>query len=333
MATNKRLKPVNNSKRKPSKSNKTRYDGNRGTKVSYFSAQFHQAKASLVELWHRPLGNLLTLAVVSMSLAMPACLYLLSKNVAFVATHVATPSQISVFIEPKTPEARIMVLKDSIESDPQVETVEYISSQQGLNDLSQDAGFEQALSLLDQFSLPGVLVIQPAVESSTEIKALADVFRQESNVSDVRLDEDWLSRLDAMKNLVGLVVMSLSSLMLVAVFLIIGNTLRFNVLAHKEEIQTMKLIGATDAFILRPYLYSGMWLGLIGSAAAWFFTALLTLLLNSAVIDLAKLYDSRFRLIGLSWDETLILLMVGTMIGCFAARVSAQRHLREIEPV
>lgn len=332
MATN-RLKSVNTSKRKPVKSSKASHGGNRSSKVSYLGAHYHQAKASLMELWHRPLGNLLTLAVVSMSLAMPACLYLLSKNVAFVATHVATPSQISVFIEPKTPEARIMVLKDSIESHQQVEAVEYISSQQGLNDLSQDAGFEQALSLLDQFSLPGVLVIQPAVERSTDIRALADVFRQESNVSDVRLDEDWLSRLDAMKNLVALVVVSLSSLMLMAVFLIIGNTLRFNVLAHKEEIQTMKLIGATDIYILRPYLYSGMWFGLLGSAAAWFFTALLTLLLNGAVVDLAKLYDSRFRLLGLSWDETLLLLMVGTMIGCVAARVSAQRHLREIEPV
>jgi cell division transport system permease protein len=326
MATNK-PKSVNALKKKPVKSVP------RSAKASYFGSHYHQAKASLIELWHRPLGNLLTLAVVSMSLAMPACLYLLSKNVAFVATHVATPSQISVFIEPETPEARIMVLKDSFESNQQVETVKYISSQQGLDDLSQDAGFDQALSLLDKFSLPGVLVIKPAIEGTKEVKALADVFRSESNVSDVRLDEDWLSRLDAMKNLVSLVVISLSSLMLSAVFLIIGNTLRFNVLAHKDEIQTMKLIGATDVFILRPYLYSGMWLGLIGATVAWIFTAILTLLLNSAVADLAKLYDSRFRLLGLSWDETLLLLMVGTVIGCIAARFSAQRHLREIEPV
>lgn len=93
--------------------------------------------------------------------------------------------------------------------------------------------------------------------------------------------------------------------------MIVGNTLRFNVQANKEEIQTMKLIGATDAYILRPYLYSGMWFGLLGAVAAWLLTALMTILLNGAVEALAQLYDSRFRLIGLGWDESLLLLMLG----------------------
>ncbi len=307
--------------------------GHRTPRIGFFRIHLNQAKASFLELWHRPLGNILTLAVISMSLAMPASLYLLSKNVAFVATHVATPSQISVFLTPGIPEARIMILKDGLESNPQVKAVKYISSQQGIDDLSQDAGFEQAISLLDQFSLPGVLVVQPAVDNKQLINALAQTIRSESEVTDVRLDEDWLSRLDAMKKLVGLVVISLSALMLTAVFLIIGNTLRFNVLEHKPEIQTMKLIGATDTYILRPYLYEGMWLGLIGSSVAWLLSALLTLLLNNAVAELAQLYDSQFRLLGLGWDETLLLMMVGTLIGCVAARVAAQRHLKEIEPI
>lgn len=115
--------------------------------------------------------------------------------------------------------------------------------------------------------------------------------------------------------------------------MIIGNTLRFNVQANKDEIQTMKLIGATDSYILRPYLYSGMWLGLLGSLSAWLLTALVTIILNGAVAELATLYDSRFRLIGLNWDESLLLLMLGTLLGCLAARLSAQRHLKEIEPL
>lgn len=317
-----------------SKENKrTKEKAVRKPKVGFFQVHYCQAKASLIELWHRPLGHVLTLAVISMALAMPASLYLLSKNVAFVATHVATPAQVSVFIQAETPEARIMILKDELETNPQVAEVTYISSQQGLEQLSQDAGFDQAISLLDQYSLPGVLVVKPAADNQSQIKALAAQIRAESDVTDVRLDEDWLSRLDAMKKLVGLVVISLSSLMLAAVFLIIGNTLRFNVLEHKEEIQTMKLIGATDTFILRPYLYAGMWLGLVGSAIAWLLTAGLTLLLNQAVAELATLYDSRFRLLGLSWDETLLLLMIGAFIGCIAARLSAQRHLKEIEPI
>ncbi|MGC9494337.1 FtsX-like permease family protein, partial [Vibrio genomosp. F10] len=99
------------------------------------------------------------------------------------------------------------------------------------------------------------------------------------------------------------------------------------------EIQTMKLIGATNSFILRPYVYSGMWFGLLGALCAWILTALITILLNGTVEDLAMLYDSHFRLIGLSWDESLLLIILGLILGCAAAKVSAQRHLKEIEPV
>ncbi|CAM3030017.1 permease-like cell division protein FtsX [Vibrio ordalii] len=300
---------------------------------SFFSIHFKQAKTSFSILWLRPLGNVLTLAVISMALAMPACLYLLSKNIASAANNVTSPAQISVYLHERTPEARIMVLKDELESLADIASVEYISSQQGLDDLSQYAGFEQAISLLDDYALPGVLIVTPQAEQQEQIKALVKNIQAEQDVTDVRLDEDWLARLNAIRTLAAIIVVSLSILMLGAVFLIVGNTLRFNVQANKEEIQTMKLIGATDRYILRPYLYSGMWFGLLGAFAAWLLTAFVTILLNGAVEDLALLYDSRFRLIGLSWDESLLLLMLGTFLGCVAAKLSAQRHLKEIEPV
>lgn len=299
----------------------------------FFSVHVKQAKASFSALWQRPLGNILTLAVVSIALAMPACLYLLGKNVAGAAEDVASPSQVSAYLVEGMPDARVMVLKDEIETWPLVKEVEYISPQQGLSDLSQYAGFDKALSLLSGYALPGVLVITPDSELKSDIQSIAKEVREQQDVTDVRLDEDWLARLDAIKTLASIIVITLTVLMLGAVFLIVGNTLRFNVLANKEEIQTMKLIGATDGFILRPYLYTGMWFGVLGAVIAWFVTALVTIVMNSAVEDLAALYDSQFRLIGLSWDESLLLIITGSLLGCIAARISAQRHLKEIEPV
>ncbi|MFS1464130.1 permease-like cell division protein FtsX [Vibrio lentus] len=322
MAANKRIKK--------SQSNRAT---NRAASDGFFVVHWKQAKSSFSQMWQRPIGNLLTLAVISMALAMPACLYLLGKNVGEVAKDVTSPSQISAYVEDGIPEPRVIVLKDEIEGWDQVELVEYISPQQGLADLSKYSGFDDALTILDDYSLPGVLVITPSVHNDTQIKELANKVKKQELVTDVRLDEDWLARLDAIKALAAVIVITLTVLMLGAVFLIIGNTLRFNVLAHKEEIQTMKLIGATDSFILRPYLYSGMWFGVLGAICAWVMTALITVLLNSAVDDLAQLYDSHFRLIGLSWDESLLLLIVGTLLGSVAAKLSAQRHLKEIEPV
>jgi cell division transport system permease protein len=322
MGTNKRNKNANASRAK-----------NRVKKDSFFTVHFKQARLSLAEFWQRPLGNILTLAVISMALAMPSALYLLGKNISAASTNVTSPSQVSAYIEERTPEARIMVLKDELETSLDVAKVEYISPQQGLDDLSQYSGFEQALSLLDDYALPGVLVITPSKDDKQAIKRLAERVANEEGITDVRLDEDWLTRLDAIKNLVSGIVITLSVLMLGSVFLIVGNTLRFNVLANKEEIQTMKLIGATNSYILRPYLYSGMWFGLLGAITAWVLTAVITVLLNSSVEKLALLYDSHFRLVGLSWDESLLLVMLGTFLGCLAAKVSAQRHLKEIEPV
>ncbi|WP_104028661.1 permease-like cell division protein FtsX [Vibrio jasicida] len=299
----------------------------------FFSVHIKQAKSSFGALWRRPLGNILTLAVISMALAMPACLYLLGKNVAGAAQDVASPSQVSAYLVEGMPDARVMVLKDQIETWPSVKEVEYISPQQGLSDLSQYAGFDQALSLLSGYALPGVLVITPDSEQKSVIQSLAKQVREQQDVTDVRLDEDWLARLDAIKTLAGIIVITLTVLMLGAVFLIVGNTLRFNVLANKEEIQTMKLIGATDSFILRPYLYTGMWFGVLGATIAWLVTALITVVMNNAVEQLASLYDSQFRLIGLNWDESLLLIITGSLLGCIAARFSAQRHLKEIEPV
>lgn len=319
-----------NSRSKNAKASRTK---NRVKKDSFFAVHFKQAKASLSEFWQRPMGNILTLAVISMALAMPSALYLLGKNISAASSNVTSPSQVSAYIKEHTPEARIMVLKDQIESMSEVAKVNYISPQQGLDDLSQYSGFDHALSLLDDYALPGVLVITPSQDDNQMIKQLAQRVGKEEGITDVRLDEDWLARLDAIKTLVSGIVITLSLLMLASVFLIVGNTLRFNVLANKDEIQTMKLIGATNSYILRPYLYSGMWFGLLGAVSAWVLTAVITVLLNSSVEKLALLYDSHFRLVGLSWDESLLLVMLGTFLGCLAAKVSAQRHLKEIEPV
>jgi len=315
------------------KRNSKSKDRKRVKKDRFLTIHCKQAKQSFFDLWKRPFGNILTIAVISMALAMPASLYLLSKNIAVAANNVAKSSQINVYLKESTPEARVMVVKDEIERMDGVISVQYISPKEGLDELSKESGFEQSISLLDDFSLPSVLVVSPEGTEKQAITSLAQQIRTKESVTDVRMDEDWLTRLDALKNLATIVVISLSCLMFAAVFLILGNTLRFNVLENKNEIQTMKLIGATDSFILRPYLYSGMWFGCIGGFVAWILTAILTILMDNAVNQLAKLYDSHYRLLGLSWDESLILLMMGTLIGCIAAKLSAQRHLKEIEPI
>ncbi|GAB7218778.1 permease-like cell division protein FtsX [Vibrio comitans] len=302
-------------------------------KIGYFRSHYLVAKGSLSDIAQRPLGNLFTLAVIAIVLALPSSLYVVAKNILEAAEQVSQPAAVSAYLQEGTPEARIMLIKDQLEGDEAIASVEYISSQQGLQDLSSHSGFNDAISLLDDYALPALLVIHPAQASDTTQQHILDLANAVEVFTDVRVDQDWLQRFDAIKALSSALALALACMMLVAVVLIIGNTMRFNVLARKEEIQVMKFLGATNSFILRPYLYTGMWFGLLGSLFAWLITLALALFLGSTVQSVASLYDSSFSLSPLSFDESLILLLIGSFLGLFAAQASARRHLSEIEPV
>ncbi len=300
---------------------------------SFFRLHITTAKQSLVNLIQRPLGNLLTLLVITLSLMIPTSLYVVGKNTANLASNVASPSNLNVYLSEGSAEARIMLLKDQIESIELVESVEYISAQQGIAELSEYTGFNDALSLLDGYALPAVLVVTPLSDNTEEVRQLTTKLSELDGVSDVQLNEDWLERFSALRSLSNIVSISIAILLLLAVVLIVGNTIRFSVLSHKEEIQVMKLIGATDSYIMRPYLYSGIWYGFMSAMLTWLLTATMVMILGQAVASLTLVFDSPFRLVGLNWDESLILLLLGSFLGLLAANISTRRHLKEIEPV
>ncbi|PSV79007.1 cell division protein FtsX [Photobacterium damselae subsp. piscicida] len=287
------------------------------------------------DMFRRPLGNILTLLVLAFALTLPATFYLLAKNVTIVAQSWQNPTQLTLYLQNSVPEAQAKTFADELKGWPEVETVEFISPQQGLEEFRQNAGFAKAIALLDSNPLPSVVIIKPKPQwqSNEQAQVLATKLRDQQQVSEVRLDSDWLQRLAAIKDLAVTLALVMSGLMLFAVFLIVGNTLRLQVLSHKDEIQVMKMVGATNSYILRPYLYVGVWYGLIASVIAIGLTFAITLLLDQAVATLANLYASHYRLISLGWDEMLILIMSAAFLGLLAARLSAGRHLREIEPV
>ncbi|KLV05748.1 MULTISPECIES: permease-like cell division protein FtsX [Photobacterium] len=303
--------------------------------TGFFAVHKQQCKQALTDMMRRPLGNFLTLAVLAFALTLPTTFYLFAKNLVLVGQAWQNPTQLTLYLSPASKGTAAENLRDELAKWPEIASVDYISPQQGMEEFRQQAGFEQALSLLDDNPLPGVLVVEPGAQWQQPEQAtqLASRLRSQAMIDEVRLDSDWLQRLVAIKQLVVTLAMVISGLMLMAVFLIVGNTLRLQVLNQRDEVQVMKLVGATDSFILRPFLYTGVWYGVIGGAVACLLTLVITLLLDSAVTSLAGLYDSRFRLVGLGWDESLILLMLAAFLGLLAARLSAARHLKEIEPV
>ncbi|WP_028025786.1 permease-like cell division protein FtsX [Enterovibrio calviensis] len=300
--------------------------------ANFLTLHKQQCGQALKDLLARPTGNLLTVLALAFSLALPVTLYMLAKNVVEVSSQWQAPNQLTVYLD-EMPEDRAASLSNELLQWSEIGTAAYISPDQGLSELRQIQGFDEAVSLLDDNPLPGVIVVTPNSDDAAGVTALASKLRAESGIEEVRLDSDWLQRLAAIESLVLTLTWVFSGLMLMAVFLIVGNTLRLQVLNQKQEIQVMKLVGATDSYILRPYLYTGVWLALSGAVVAWIVATVNGLLLDAAVAKLATLYSSGFRLSGLGLDETLILFMVAGLIGLLAARLAAGKHLRDIEPV
>ncbi|MBE1276073.1 permease-like cell division protein FtsX [Enterovibrio baiacu] len=301
--------------------------------ANFMTLHKQQGGQALRDLLAKPLGNALTVLALAFSLALPATLFMLAKNVVAVTEEWQVPNQLTVYVNQGASDAVAETLYDELSQWQEIGGTEFISPEQGLTQLRQIQGFDEAISLLDDNPLPAVIVVTPANDDAASATALAAKLRAESAVEEVRLDSDWLQRLSAIESLVLTLTVVFSGLMLMAVFLIIGNTLRLQVLNQKAEIQVLKLVGATDSYIQRPYLYTGVWLGLAGAIVAWIVTLINGLLLDTAVAKLATLYSSGFRLSGLRIDEGLILLMITGLIGLLAARLAAGKHLREIEPV
>lgn len=297
-----------------------------------FGLHRKQSRDAFRELTARPLGNLLTILVLALSLSLPTTFFLLTKNVIAIKSDLKVPNQLTVFLNDMSAK-KAEAFSKGLEGWPNIARAEYISPDQGLIELREMQGFAEAVNIIDENPLPAVVIVTPTQEGVAFSNQLAQELRDKKEIEEVRLDRDWLERLDAIESLALMLSTIFSVLMLMAASLIIGNTLRLQVLNHKEQIQVMKLVGATDSFILRPYVYMGMWLAIGGALLAWIVTFSISMLLDTAVVKLAVLYGSNFRLNGLGFDETFLLFLIAGLIGVSAARLAAGKHLIEIEPV
>ncbi|MBO1519614.1 permease-like cell division protein FtsX [Oceanisphaera pacifica] len=302
--------------------------------VMYGTDHIRQLFTSLGELWRTPLSSLMTIAVLGVSLALPASFYVLLKNAESVSAVWQSKAQISLYLQQETTEQQVTELQAHLAALPEIDKVTYISAEQGLADFKGAAGFAEALDLLAENPLPAVFIVGLSeVGRSPEAaeQLLADI-KAEPIVETARLDMAWLARLSGIVDLLRQAVVGMASLLLAGVLLVVGNTLRLNILNSRYEIEVMKLVGATDRFIQRPFLYVGLWYGIIGGLLAWWLTLVMVFWLSHKVSALADLYQSDFNLLGLGVEESVLLVVTGTLLSLLASGFSVRRHIRAIEP-
>ncbi len=302
--------------------------------MMFWVRHLQQCIASLGELWRTPASSLLTIAVIGVCLALPSSFYLATKNIQQLTNYWKSDSQISLFLKQDiTPQQRD-ALQQNVASMEQVASVELVTKQQGLAEFQQASGFEDVLDLLPENPLPDVLLVKPSADfnSADAAKILLESLQQHRLVEEGRLDVEWLERLDTMVSMFQQAAWLLILLLLTAVALIISNTLRLNILNRRNEIEVMKLVGATDAFIQRPFLYTGFWFGIVGGLIAWVLGNILLIWTEYALQQVGLLYQQEIYLAGLDFQEFALLMLFATLLGLVASWFSVHRHIKEIEP-
>ncbi|MEM6640162.1 MAG: permease-like cell division protein FtsX [Pseudomonadota bacterium] len=301
---------------------------------NYFSHHAQVLISSLGRLWRQPFASVMTLLVIGVALALPAVLHLLVQNARAATGQWDSVLDVSVYLSIEQTTQQGEALAGTLRKRDDVARIDVIAADQALADFRTYSGFGNALDALTDNPLPVTLVVTPADDHRDDLSlaALADEIRGFDGVDLVQLDTAWVKRFHAILDMIRRGVWLAGVLLAVAVLVIIGNTIRMEILNRREEIEIVKLVGASDGFIRRPFLYSGLWYGLGGGIMASLITVVIGMLLAGPVHQLAGHYGSAFRLLGLGGPALVLLVGGGAALGLLGSWIAATRHMRRIEP-
>jgi cell division transport system permease protein len=301
---------------------------------AYFARHAQVLVGSLGRIMRQPFATLMTMGVIAVALALPLFLSLLLQNARIATGNWNEAYDLSVYMDKKASSGRAQSLAKQLRQRGDVAAVRIITADQALAEFRNDSGFGKALDALSDNPLPDTLVVTPTLTASTPqgTETLKGAIAGLSDVQTVQIDTEWVKRLHAMLDLLRRVVLLTGGLLGVGIVLIVSNTIRLDILNRRAEIEVMKLVGASDGFARRPFLYSGIWYGLGGGLLALTLVAVASMVLARPVAHLAFLYGSDFRLEGLKLVLGLGVLSLAVALSWLGSWLAATRHIRAIEP-
>ena len=292
--------------------------------------------ASLGRICRAPFGSLLTMGVIGIALALPAALGLVVDNARLASGGWQDALDLSIYLKPGVPERDGAQLADRIATRADVGSARFVDPATGLAEFRRWSGLGGALDALKDNPLPGMIVVRPRAPAlgpdPAAVERLAGELKALPGVDQVQLDTDWVRRFSAILEALRRSVQLVAGLLGLAVLMIVGNTVRLDIDARRAEIEVVKLVGGSDGFVRRPFLYGGVWYGLGGGLLGWLLVEGLVAALAGPVGRIAAAYGSGFVLHGLGLRASLGLLATGTALGWTGAFLSATHHLRRIEP-
>jgi len=290
--------------------------------------------SSLGRLWQRPLGNFMSILVIAIAMALPAGLHLVVDNLERLSDNWEGAASATLFLRQELDDAKVEALLQRLRREPQVGELKHLTPSQALAEFRRHSGMADAISLLEENPLPHVVLIHPADPGipAEQFRALVERLRDHPEVERAIADLQWVERFQGMVHLLQRGTTILAALLSLAVLLVIGNTIRLEIQNRRQEIEIVKLVGGSHAFIRRPFLYEGFWYGLLGAALALLLLSLSLFLLHGPVSRLARLYGSDFTLESPGPAVVLAMLLAGSLLGILGAWIAVHQQLQEIEP-
>jgi len=289
-------------------------------------------RTALHRIFASRLGGFFNILVIGIALSLPAGMYLLLQNVQGLVTQLSGTPQISLFLSMDAKTDDIDRLRRQLAQHPAIARVEFVTRADALAQLKQSTGLSDVIGGLQQNPLPDAFVVYPKPGEAQELEALRNELAKLSRVQQAQLDSAWAYKLEALLKFGRIVALILAGLLSLALVAITFNTIRLQILTQSSEIEVSKLIGATNGFIRRPFLYFGAAQGLLGGIMAWFIITISLVLLNHQLKALSQLYASQFMLHPMSFGDSISLLLFSMYLGWLGAWLSVARHLSQIEP-
>ena len=302
--------------------------------ITWLLRHAQMSLASLGRLSRNPISTTMTAAVIGIALALTSGLHLLVDNVSQISRSWYGSASISLFLNENVSDEQAEAVRRQIALRPDVGETRLIDRTQALEEFRRLSGFGEAIELLDHNPLPAVVLVRPQerIRGAEAVAGLARELQGYREIDLAQVDLQWVARLGAITGTIERGVIVLAALLAGAVLLIVGNTIRLDIQNRHSEIEIVKLVGGTDAFIRRPFLYEGIWYGLIGAIMGSLLVLGALYLLDGPVQRLAGLYESDFALAVVDPVSLLGVLLGGPLLGLAGAWLAVGRHLAQIQP-
>ncbi len=304
-----------------------------GTLRSWGSLHVSTAVAALQRLARQPIASLMTILVIAVTLALPSAMHLLIKNAQSISASWDSALDFSVYLKTGTSIDDARRLADLIQQRADVDQITLIPSADALAEFRDQSGFGEALDHLTVNPLPHTIVVRPGNNhTDVSMRLLNEELGNLPETDFVQVDTEWVRRFHAILDILQRSIAIGATLLGAAIIVIIGNTIRLDIQNRREEIEVTKLIGASNAFVRRPFLYSGLWYGIGGGLMALALVRYGLIALEAPVTRLAGLYNRPFAVLALGLVESLLIMAAGVALGLAGSWVAAARHMRRIEP-